>query len=164
MKNIKKLSLCQFSSNYVKDSNTNMCKTYLHTKNIKSEMHNTPSHRKEENRLLSHECTHHRHDTFMCLLGVTLRRAKNAATLNHAKTNNHNDYHNHHRRVLTRDQKPPSIEQIATNSDNSRKCDNFCSWKTITFLAEEIFSHYYGNNAMKKNSHQYKYSSSFYSG
>ena len=141
-----------------------MCKTYLHTNN-KSEMHNTPSHRKEENRLLSHECTHQRHDTFMCLLGVTLRRAKNdAATSHHAKTNNHNDYHNHHRRVLTRDQKPPSIEQIATNSDNSRNNDILYSWSTSTFLARRIFSLYYGDNAMKKNSHQYKYNSSFYTG
>ena len=136
-----------------------MWKTYIHT-NTKSEMHNTPSHRKEENRLLSHECTH-RHDTFMCLLGVTLRRAKNAAT-SHAKTNNHNDYHNHHRRVLTRDQKQPSIDQIATNSNNSQNCDIFCSSNTINFLAGRFFSLYYGDNAMKKNSHQYNYNSSAY--
>ena len=71
-------------------------------KDIKSTIY-TPSHRKEENRLLCQKMIHCWHSLSMCLLSVTLLRTKAYITSLINKNQNESDDHDNHRGALTRD-------------------------------------------------------------
>ena len=72
-------------------------------KDIKSTIY-TPSHRKEENRLLCQKMIHCWHSLSMCLLSVTLLRTKAYITSLINKNENQSDDHDNHRGALTRNQ------------------------------------------------------------
>ena len=79
-----------------------MLNAFIHS-NMKLSVH-TPTHRKEENRLLSYR---HRlrccHVLFMCSVSVTLLKVKTFITSLIKNNNRDNDYDDNQRRVLTRD-------------------------------------------------------------
>ena len=72
-------------------------------KGIKSTIY-TPSHRKEENRLLCQKMIHRWHSLSICVLSVTLLRTKAYITSLINKNENQSDDHDNHRGALTRNQ------------------------------------------------------------
>ena len=78
-----------------------MLNAFIHS-NMKLSVH-TPTHRKEENRLLSYkQCLRCCHVLFMCSVSVTLLKVKSFITSLIKNNNRDNDYDDNQRRVLTR--------------------------------------------------------------
>ena len=126
-----------------------MYKTYI-CNDIKATVY-TPSHRKEQNRLLPCEFFHYCHGLFTCLVSVTLLRTKTYVLLL-KKNQNQNDVHKHHPRAVTRDQK-----SFLFMDDNKADVCNFqileiCSFSTkiINFLHKIIFSFLARKNSLLK--------------